>query len=376
MLTVSPVRTHRDRRAFLRFPWRVYRDFPQWVPPTLSHQRREIDPRRGPFFTDGFGSTAEFFLARRDGEIVGRIAAIRNERHLTRHQDGVGFFGFFESLDDPGVAHALLAEAERWLRERGLTVARGPTSFTLNDAAGITILGTNVRPSLLSGYTPPHYADLLTSAGYRKARDLLTYHLTFDALERALFQYEGTFADVKRSAVAIRQLDRSCLEREAELLARVFSASWDDNWGAFPILPADLVRAARELGPYFDERLGYVVTVFGEPAAIFLAVPDPAEVLHKLNGRLGPLGALRLLAGRHRVTRCRVLLLGSLPEFRQHPINPLMLRTIQERRRDFPALQTIELAWILEDNRITRDLAEAFGAKHCRTQRIYDKFLD
>ena len=315
-------------------------------------------------------------ISRRKDETVGRIAAVRNERHLARHEDGLGFFGFFECIDDPDVARALLDEAESWLRSSGLAVVRGPTSFTINDPAGVTIFGTDIRPRLLVGYTPTYYAELLTSCGYRKARDLLSYHLTFDSARPHALQIRSAFANIERSGVAIRQIDRENLDAEAELLARVFSASWDGNWGAFPVLAKDLSRAARELGPYFDDRLGYVATVHGEPAAIFLAVLDPWEIVQQLNGKLGPHALVRLATGRNRVDRLRVILLGSLPEFRHYPIGPLMLQTLQQRRKDFPNIRTIELSWILEDNQITRDLAEAFGGEHCRTVRIFDKYLD
>ena len=371
---VSPVRTRSDWKAFLHLPWRIYRDLPNWVPPILSAQKRELDPKHGPFFRDG--STAEYFLARRDNEVVGRIAAIRNERHLARQRDRVGFFGFFESIDDVSVASALLSRAEEWLSSQGLAASRGPASFTINDPAGVTIRGAEIRPTLLTGYTPGYYAGLLEACGYHKIRDLLGYHLSFDDLEQSLFRYESAFTETAASGVRIRHLDRAHIERDAEIIARVFSESWDGNWGSFPIHGEELVLAAKELGPYFDERLGYIATVYDEPAGVFLTVPDPWEIIQKLNGRIGPTGWIRLAAGRNRVERCRLIILGALPRFRHFPIQPLMLREIQKRRDDYPAMRTIELFWILEDNRVTCELAGAVGGKHVRTQRIYEKFLD
>lgn len=374
ILNVSPVRSRKDWKEFQRFPWKVYADLPSWVPPLLSTQRRELDSNRGPFFEDG--STAEFFIARRGREVVGRIAAIRNERHLSRHHDDVGFFGFFEAIDDVDVAGALLARAEAWLCDQGLIVSRGPASFTLGDPCGVTIKGIDIRPSLLTGYTPLYYAGLLESCGYHKIRDLLCYHVSMDALERNLLKYESAFAQLEKSGVEIRHADRNHMERDARIFARVFSESWDHNWGSFPLLADDFLRAARELGPYFDHRLASIATVFGEPAAVMLVVPDPWEIIQKLNGRIGPGGLLKLLGGINRVERCRIVVLGALPEFRRYPIGPLALRGFQERRADFPALKTIDMSWILEENEITRDLAESLGGEHCRTLRMYDKYLD
>jgi hypothetical protein len=233
----------------------------------------------------------------------------------------------------------------------------------------------DVRPAVLIGYTPMYYADLLEACGYRKVRDLLSYHLSFEDLERSYFRFESAFSEVDRGGVNIRHISRKNLDEDAAVIARVFSESWDHNWGAFPMIPEDLSHAARELGPFFDERLGYVATVHGEPAGVFLAILDPWEIVQGLNGKMGPIGTYRLLTGRERVERCRVIILGSLPRFRNFPLFPLMLREIQKRRKDFPALKTIELSWILEDNRLTRDLAEAAGGKRCRTLRLYDKYL-
>lgn len=376
MLEVLPIETARDREAFLRFPWRIYRDDPQWVPPILAAQRRELDPDRGPFFTDGFGSSAAFFLAMSGGEVVGRIAAIRNERHLSQHRDGVGFFGFFESIDDRAVAGALLGRAETWLKAEGLAVARGPTSFTLNDPSGVTMLGGELRPSVLLGHTPAYYDSLLTANGYHKARDLLGYELSVEEIDAKLLRFNAELDQIGSAGVSIREIRMDRLEEEAALFAHVFSKAWERNWGSFPMLPQDFLHASKELGPFFDPGLGAVVTVHGEPAAVFLAVPDVWEILQKLDGRIGLTGLWRIWRGRHRLQRLRLLIAGILPEYRKLPIGPLALRQIRRRREAFSSVRTIELSWILEDNRITRELAESVSAKHCRTWRIYDKELD
>lgn len=376
MLEVTTIASRADREAFLRFPWEIYEKDPAWVPPILSAQRREIDPRRGAFFQDGFGSKAAFFLARVEGRVVGRIAAIRNERHLARHQDGVGFFGFFESVNDGSVAGALLAEAETWLKAEGLEVSRGPASFTLSDPAGVTIQGGEIRPALLLAHTPAYYADLLTLNGYHKARDLLGYRLSLEDVEANLLRHDNELAAIEMAGITIRELRMDRIEEEAALFADVFSRSWDRNWGSFPMRAEDFLNASKELGPFFDPRFGAVIEVYGEPAAVFLAVPDVWQILQGLNGRIGPTGLWRIWRDRHRLECLRLLIVGVLPEYRKLPLGALVVQQIRRHLGAFPALKTIELAWILEDNGVTRQLAESVGAKHCRTLRIYDKELD
>lgn len=376
MLEIVAIGNATDREKFLRFPWRIQEKDPAWVPPLLSAQRKEIDPGRGPFFTDGFGSKAAFFLAKEKGEVLGRIAAIRNERHLARHHDGVGFFGFFESIDDPSVAGALLRRAEAWLMEEGLCVSRGPTSFTLSDPSGVTVKGGETRPSVLVGHTPDYYARLLFENGYHKIRDLLGYELSIEEVEKTLPGLEAEIAGIERSGIAVRPLRMERLEDEADVFAKVFSKSWDRNWGSYPLLPGDFLLAAREFGPFFDPRLGAVITVFDEPVAVFLAVPDVWEIIQKLDGRITPFGAWRLWRDRHRISRVRLLIAGILPGYRKLPLAPLMLRQARLFREAFPSVRTVDFNWILEDNLITRQLAESLGARHSRTQRIFDRELD
>jgi len=375
MPEIQPVRSRTDREAFLLCPRRIYRDLPAWVPPIRSMQRRDLDPERGAFFHDGFGSKAAYFLAREGREVLGRIAAIRNERHLAQHGDGIGFFGFFDSVEDRGVAGGLLGAAEGWLREEGLVAARGPTSFTLNDPTGVTIEGHGLRPSVQIGYTPAYYAGLLEDAGYRKVRDLLCFQAPIERLESDLLRQALGTPGAGDGALEIRPVRRKELASESALFARIFSRSWERNWGAFPMLPEDLVRAAKELGPFFDERLGAVVTLKGEPVGVCLAVVDPWEIFHRCDGKIGVGGLLRILRERHRIERLRIFLLGFLPEHRGLAIGPLMLDYLRRQRPHFPALKTIEFSWILEDNRPMRSLAEAFGAELSQRLRVYEKFL-
>lgn len=375
MISTSAARTPSELEDFIRFPWKIYHDCPNWVPPTISAQKKELDRERGAFFNDGFGSDAEFFLCRDGGEIVGRIASIRNERHLARQNDGVGFFGFFECVDRLEVAQSLFEAAESWLIENKLTIARGPTSYSINDPAGVMVKGHEFLPPLLTGYTPEYYGPIVESLGYRKVRDLLGFELSMEALEENLFKFEDLFSQASREDIEVRQIRRSEMISEAELIARLFSESWDRNWGAYPLLPEELVNAAREMGPIFDERLGYIAYVGGEPAGVFLAIPDPSDILRELNGRFGVKGALKMLRFKKRFRRIRLILLGTLPRFSTLPIAPMMVREIQRRRSEFPTLESVELFWILEENRPTRELATAVGGEHTRTLRIFEKFL-
>lgn len=375
MISVMTVKSRADWKEFLRFPWSVYREYPEWVPPIISEQKKELRPESGTFFHDGYGSTAEYFLAHRDGEVVGRIAAIANERHRQTHRDGVGFVGFFESIDDKGVARALFEEAETWLGQRGFFLSRGPASFTIYDPAGVTIFGGDLRPGLGMAYTPAYYAELFESCGYRKARDLYAYRFTSECADPALLHSKITAFDQETAEeIEIRSLkahDRS----DAEIIARIFNRSWEKNWGAIPLLADDFLHIQKEMGPFADERLVYLASKDGLPVAFFVASLDPGEILQKMNGRVGPKGLYEMLFERNRIKHARVILMGVLPEHRNGPAVIRLLLEFYRHWKDFPSLESIEFSWILEDNTAMRKLVESIGARHSHTFRVFEKFL-
>lgn len=369
-VTIHSVRTRRERDEFLRVPWRIYCDQPSWVPPLLSEQRALVDPAKGPFFRESQG---EFFVARRGGEAVGRVAAFANRPHLKAHADGAGFFGFFESSDDPAVAGALLEAAESWLRGQGLRLARGPANFSIYEEAGVLLHGHEHAPMTGMAYTPAYYRGLLERAGYGKAKDLYVYRITPETarLER-IERLVGAASKVQ--GLKIRHLDMRQLRRESEFLARVYAEAWRDNWGQVPISAAEFYEAYEHYRFFIRPELVYLAEVEGEPAGYFIAMPDMNEVLAKMDGRLLPTGVFRLLFGRRSIRGFRVLMTGVRPKFRRLGL-PLvfMQRCYAElSRRPFTQL---EFSWVLEDNHEVIAILERIGAFRAQTLRLYEKAL-
>lgn len=374
MISVKKVESREDWREFLRFPWTVYRDSPAWVPPILSQQKKQLRPESGTFFNDGTGSAAEYFLAHRDGEVVGRIAAIANENHRKTHRDGVGFFGFFESIDDEAVASALLGAAEGWLAARSFSISRGPTSFTIYDPAGVTLFGGDVRPGIGMAHTPPYYARLIESYGYRKSRDLLAYRVASDCAGSALLASLGASMGEDSAEFDVRSL-RAHDRADAETIARIFNLAWERNWGAIPMTADDFLHIQKEMGPFADERLVYLASKEGEPVAFFVASLDPGEILRGRNGRLGPASLFALLFRRDRIRHARVILMGVLPEHRNSQAVGRLLLEFARHWKEFPSVESLEFSWILEDNWPIRKLVENIGGKHSHTFRVFEKFL-
>lgn len=369
---VSAVRSAREREIFLRLPWRFYRGHPAWVPPLLFDVRGQLDPKRGDFFKHSEG---EFFLARRGTEVVGRIAALHNRRHLAAHADGAGFFGFFECENDHGTAAALLRAAEQWLSAHGLAIARGPANFSIQDEAGVLLDGFEHAPMAGMGYTPPYYRELIEAAGYAKAKDLEVWRINRGSWREGEFRRMCRVAERVAQGVTIRPVNMGDLPNEAERMAKIFAEAWRDNWGAQPITQPEFLKYASQYRLFIDPELILLAERNGEPLAMMVAIPNVNEIIKRIDGRMLPLGWLRLLLGRKRVTGIRLFLLGVRAEARRLGLPVLFIKRYHELLNASPQLKQMEFSWILEDNHETLALIKRFGGWRAQTLRLYEKPL-
>ncbi len=369
---VVPVRDRASRDRFIRFPWQVYADDPAWVAPLVADVRKLMAPDH-PYHEH---ADTDFFLALRDGEVVGRIAATVNHQYNEVHDAREGFIGLFEAVDDQGVADALLATAADWLRERDMTLAQGPFNLSTNDelySPGILLDSFDTPPVLLMGHNPPHYRGLFEAAGWDKVKDLLSYRLEADAppdrlvrgVERMTSRIDG---------LSIRRLELKRLDQEVELIKQVYNAAWEKNWGFAPLTDAEIRHLAKELKPIVDERYALLAEVHGEPIGFALALPDYNQALKHVNGRLFPFGILKLLWHRRKIDQLRVFTLGVTPEYQRKGIDALFYLKIFENGLE-AGIHRAEAGWVLEDNWGMRRGMERMGAYVFKTYRVYGKEL-
>jgi len=366
---VEPI-DRRDKRAlhqFVTFPWRVYAGDPYWVPPLIGDEKKKLT--RHPFHEH---AASEYFLARRGGDPVGRIAAIENRLHNEVHGERVAFFGFFEVLDDEEAAAALLEEAAAWARGRGLTALRGPASFSSNEEWGLLIDGFDGSPAVLMAYNPPRYARHLEGSGFAKARDLVAYYLDDpDPPERVVRVAEALGA---RKGVVVRPLEMKRFAEEVAKVRTVYNKAWERNWGFVPMTEAEIEHMAKELRPVIKPDIVLIAERGEEPVGFAMALPDLNAALKQANGRLFPLGLLKILWHARRIDKLRVLTLGLVPELRGSGVDQLMyLRLFQGGRK--LKITRGEFSWILEDNRAMRQALDKIGGRVYKTYRIYEKPL-
>lgn len=371
-MDVRPVVTRADRKAFVRFPWRIYPgSYPAWVPPLLAEEHKRIDPERNPFFLHG---DAALFLAYSNGKPAGRIAAIENRQHNEFHDDRVGFFGFFESVDDPLVAAALLDEAAGWVGERGLTSLRGPTNFSTNEECGLLVESFEDAPYVMMTYNPPYYPALLEGWGLAKVKDLLAYEVTYAELDQERLARIGRILDRAELDSRIRPLDMKRFDEEVELVRDLYNAAWERNWGFVPMTDAEVDHMAKQLKPVVDRDLVLFAEVGGQPAGFALVLPDINQALKHVNGRLLPFGLFKLLWYMRRINGIRVLTLGLKPEFRRSGLaGQLYIEII--KRGTSKGHTRAESSWVLEDNHLMRTALEKLSFRQSKTYRLYERAL-
>ncbi len=371
-VTVQPVASERDLDAFIKLPWRLYRNEPLWVPPLISERRKFLDRERNPFFAH---AEAEYFLAWRDGVPVGRVTA-QIDRRLNEFQGNEwGLFGFFECEEDPEVAAALLGGVEAWLRARGRDRMVGPMDFSTNDECGVLVDGWERPPIILTNWTHRCYPALLEGAGMNKAMDTLMWELYITDRENvhpAIWEMAGKVSS--EHGITVRPFRKRALEAEVARFLEVYNAAWERNWGFVPLTEGEVRHYAKELKPILDENWAFIAEKDGETVGAALTVPDYNQVLKHLNGRLLPLGWAKALYHRRKIDRVRVFALGVKPEWQHTGIAARFYQLHFDSAARTPQ-KGGEMGWILESNTAMNRAMEGMGGKVVRRYRMYEREL-
>ncbi len=371
-VTVREVPRGASLTPFIDFAWTVNATDPAWVPHLRMAIGPVLDRNKHPFHQH---AEVAYFLAMRGEAPVGRIAAVVNHQYNQHHAgDRTGFFGFFECVDDPGVASALLDTASAWLRARGMTTMRGPMNFSTNDefsSPGVLIEGFDTPPAVMMSHNPPYYGRLMDAAGMGKSKDLLAYWIT-DAVPQRL---RTTMARLgQRAGVTIRSVRMKDLQDEVRRVQEVYNAAWSQNWGFVPMTEAEFHHLARELKPVVDPEFVLLAEkADGEPVGFLLALPDLNRAFkHLRNGRMLPFGFAKFLWHQRRIRTARILTLGLKPGYQHLGLGAVMYTRLLEIgiAKGFTGA---EGSWILEDNHEMCAALEKLGADPYKRYRVYER---
>ncbi len=369
-VSVEPVRGPRDLDHFVKLQWQIYQGDPHWVAPLLMERRDFLNPRKNPFYRHG---VVELFLARRQGQVVGRIAAVEDRNYNEFHGTNQGAFGLFECIDDPDVAQALLSAAEAWIQARGLSSVMGPLSFSTNYECGLLVDGFDRDPAVMMAYNPRYYRALIEGAGYRKAKDLWAFWV--DAQKEPDAKVARVADKIRaKQGIVVRPANLKNFSAEVALLKKVYNAAWEKNWGFVPFTDEEFDHLAKDMKQIVKPELLLIAEVSGEPVAFSMSLPDANQALKHAKGRLFPTGLVKLLYYANKIDQARLITLGIVPGYRRRGLDAILtLETLRAARR--LGYRGGEISWTLEDNDLVNRAIESFGGEKTKTYRVYEKAL-
>ncbi len=375
-LVIRRVESKRDLKKFVKVPFAVHRDHPQWVPPLIMDRMQFLDRSKNPYFDH---AEVELWIAERAGEPVGRISAQIDSRWDEYRGGNDGQFGFFETVNDAEVADALLDAGCDWLAGKGRDRVVGPMDFTTNDEIGIQIEGFDINPVILENCHQPYFQKLVEGNGFTKAMDLLMWHLEMGKLADGLKFHPAIHEAAQKSLdeheITIRPMRRKDMAAEMARFHEVYNEAWGDNWGFVPITEEEVEFHAKALKMVLDEDWAMIAEkADGEVVGAALTLPDINQVLAKMNGRVLPLGWLHYLRGRRKIDVVRILALGVKKAY-QHTGVAAALYVRHMQNTDPDGVMSGEAGWILETNEPMNRALEGMGGKVNKKFRIYEKQL-
>lgn len=375
-VTVKEVSGKNGENEFVNLLWDLYdqKKYPKWVPPLRLAVHELIDTQKNPFYKR---ASIQLFMAYIDGKAVGRIAAIENKGHNEFHNENIGFYGFFECIDDQNVANALFDAAATWCKKRGLTAMQGPMNPSTNHECGLLIRGQSQHPTLMTTWNPKFYETLHDNAGFKGVQDLVAYIImTNDGVK--LPPKVVTYVQKLRSEnsrIKFRDFDLKHFDREVDACFDIYNSAWEKNWGFFPMTKEEFKFMAKDLKMGVDPRMAFMAEVDGKPAGFMLALPDLNYIFKRIpNGKLLPTGIFKLLFGKRLVKFLRVVTLGVKPEFRGSGIFALFTFEAFERAQKFGYVGG-EASWILDDNVPMNKPWQDLGCPQYKRWRIYRREL-
>ena len=380
-LTIRPVITKGDRKTFIDLPFRLYADDPNWVPPLKGEALGLITPEKNGWFSH---AKAQLFLAEEDGRVVGRISAHIDTLALTMPAEqgfgpGVGQWGLMEAARED-IFQTLLATAEGWLRDQGMTRALGPISMSIWEEPGLLIEGHDHPPTIMMGHAKRDYRGWIEAAGYLPVKQLMTYELDitqeFPPIVKRIIK-----SGEKNPRIVVRQVDKTKFEEEAAIILHILNDAWRDNWGFVPLTPPEIADVGVKLKPIVFNDLIRIAELDGKPVAFMITLPDLNEAIAPLNGSLLPFGWAKLLLWlrKPKVRTMRVPLMGVLKELQSSRMASqlafMMIEYIREASVRRYGASRGEIGWILDDNQGMRSIAETIDSRVNKVYQVYERTL-
>jgi len=377
-ITIKEVTNKQELKQFVKLPWTLYKDDPNWVPPLIMERLEALDQEINPYFKH---ARAKLWLAIKEQQVVGRITAQVDDLVEQHHHEKIGHFGFFECINDTHVAKALMDTACDWLKAQGRTKVIGPFSLSINEEAGMLVEGFDTPPSLMMNHALPYYQDLMTAYGMEKIKDLWAYYLKTDQPVLPPTIDKLIKRSMRDGKVRLRKINMKNYEKDLKIILDIFNDAWSGNWMALPFTKAELNKTVKDMKLLIREDFTYIAEYDGVPMAMMVTLPNLNEVITDLNGRLFPFGIFKLLWRlkiRPKYKTTRVPLMGVRQEFQNTVVGGAMAFALIEECRiqaTKAGCTHSELSWVLEENTRLSKMLETIGCWRYKNYRLYSKSL-
>lgn len=367
---IIPVTTSKETKQFIDFPHDLYAGDPNYVPELFLSQKDILSQKKNPFFKH---SKAQCFLAKRGDKVVGRVAATYNRNYNSYTNRNIGFFGFFDVIDDYEVAKALLDKVVEWCETEKVTAIQGPANFSTNDTAGLLVDGFDRPPTVMMTYNKPYYLDFLNKYGFEKVMDLFAYEVNDQEVNMKSVKIAGMLEQrLKKKGITVREVNMKNFKTEVRNVREVYKQAWDKNWGFVPVTDDEFDHIASEMKMIVDPEFVQIAEHDGKMVGFALAIPDINEILINIKrGRLLPTGIFKLLWNKNKIKKIRIILLGVIEDYRKMGIEGIFYARIISNGLA-KGVHTAEASWILEDNEMMNKGLQNINAKVTKTYRMME----
>jgi hypothetical protein len=369
-IQIESVHHFTEFKIFYHVPFQIYRDDPNWVPP-FWNEMKDFFKKKNPFWSH---AECQLFIAKKNNEVIGRIAVIIDSKYCETVGKQIGYFGFFECIQDFKCANALLQTAQDWLLSKKMNIMRGPIDGRIDVGCGFSYTGYNSRPCVLSTYSPAYYVTYAEKFGLKKVRDQLFYYI--DLTKPIPKKLEEKARQGIASGVKIRPFNRLRTQKELKWWVDLFLETFSDHWGYVPVLPAEVKTrfGVKQLRWFVDSRLFLIAGINDSPIAYIWSTPDYNQIFQKMNGRLGLFQILLFLCQKRRINVGKLHFIGIKKEFRNQNIGSLLNYEILIEMKNRGYIGA-EVGWIDEENTIAQTTIALTGATIYKHNRVFEKNL-
>ncbi len=368
-IEIIPVKTNREKKLFLNFPWTHYKGDPNWVPPLRQNQKELVNYAKHPFYDD---AEVQTFLAFKDGVVSGRIAAIVDHGHNRKYSEERGFFGFFESVDDQEVATGLLDAVKNWHGDAGRKLLRGPVNPSMNYECALLIDGFDSQPSFMMTYNKPYYQKLIEDYGYTKSQDLFAFWGHIEMLrnidKKIPFIAEES---IRRLKITMRPMSRKNFKADIMSFLSIYNRAVDGQWGFVPLSESEVNHLANSMRFLIAPELTTFAEVDGKPIGVMFGMLNYNPRIKEIDGKLFPFGFLKLLFNRRKIKAMRLISTNVVPEYQKWGVGLVLLYRLVPDINEW-GMEEAEFSWVLESNKLSRGTLERSGTKLAKTYRIFD----